>query len=72
MIIPSDMIPTELLEGIIVEYIFTANGNDHDDTPLSTKINHVKSALRQGDLLVSYSELHESVSLRPASDYQNT
>jgi uncharacterized protein len=66
MIIPySDIAKDTLLN--LIEYYVLREGTDYGDTevPLATKVQHVLRQLRAGDIVIVYSELHESINLMP-------
>ncbi|MDX1391055.1 MAG: YheU family protein [Rheinheimera sp.] len=66
MIIPYSDIADETLLNLI-EYYVLREGTDYGDTeiPLATKVQHVLRQLQSGDVVIVYSELHESINLMP-------
>lgn len=66
MIIPYSDIADETLLNLI-EYYVLREGTDYGDTeiPLATKVQHVLHQLQSGDVVIVYSELHESINLMP-------
>jgi len=66
MIIPYSDIAETTLHTLIVYYVLR-EGTDYGDTevPLTTKVQHVLQQLQRGDIVIVYSELHESINLLP-------
>lgn len=66
MIIPWQQIPDDTLHNLI-EYYVLREGTDYgeQEVPLQQKVEQVKQQLKAGDIVVTYSELHETVSLQP-------
>jgi uncharacterized protein YheU (UPF0270 family) len=70
MIIPIDEINSETLQNIVESFVLR-EGTDYGDydTELSSKVKQVIEQLRTGEAVLVYSEEHESVDIRPASEY---
>ncbi|MDC8829328.1 YheU family protein [Alteromonas gilva] len=72
MIIPIDEIAAETLHNIAKEFVLR-EGTDYGEieTELSTKVAQVVSQLKSGEALLVYSELHDTVDIRPAREYRD-
>lgn len=66
MIIPWQQIPAETLQNLI-EYYILREGTDYGDNeiPLAEKVEQIRQQLSKGTIVITYSELHETVSLQP-------
>ena len=64
MIIPIDEISPESLRSIVESFVLR-EGTDYgeQEVDFETKVEAVMQQLRSGDVLVEYSELHETVDL---------
>jgi len=73
MIIPIDQIPKETLDSLLQEHVLR-EGTDYGEheVPLETQVAQLKSQLASGDIVVVYSELHESVNLLPKTQLNLT
>ena len=71
MIIPIDQIEADTLENLVQAYVLQ-EGTDYgeQETPLPEKVQQVLEQLRNGDALILYSELHESVNIVSKQAYQ--
>ncbi|MBU2869151.1 YheU family protein [Colwellia sp. E2M01] len=71
MIIPLEQLPTETLTAIIEDFILR-EGTEYgaEDVTKQAKIAQVKQQLEQGDAVLVYSELHESVNILPSDQFQ--
>lgn len=71
MIVPWKDISPDALESIISEFILR-EGTDYGETEFSLqdKINQVKHQLTIGEVVVFYSELHESVDIKHKHNLQ--
>ncbi|MFV0574922.1 MAG: YheU family protein [Vibrio sp.] len=71
MIIPWQQIDPDTLDNLIKEFILR-EGTDYgmQETSLETKIKQVKAQLKSGTVAIVFSELHESVDIRPMSELQ--
>jgi len=69
MIIPWQELPAETLQSVIESFVLQ-EGTDYgeQERTLNEKVADVTEQLRKGDVVIVWSELHESVSLRPARD----
>ena len=70
MIIPPEALSQEVLTAIIEEFVLR-EGTEYgaQDISLADKIVQVKYQLAQGDIVLVYSELHESVNLLPKAQF---
>lgn len=66
MIVPYTDIADDTLHNLI-EYYVLREGTDYGDTevPLATKVQHVLQQLQRNEVVIVYSELHESINLMP-------
>ena len=66
MIIPIEELDAETLQNI-VESVVLREGTDYGEEELSfaTKVEHLLTQLRNGEAVLQYSELHESVDIVP-------
>lgn len=78
MLVPYDalqQLPDETLESLIKEYLFSqvedGSFSDTDDETLKLAINKCKQALKQGVLVVEYSEDDESIAIRQHDHLNN-
>ena len=71
MIVPWKDISPDALESIISEFILR-EGTDYGETEFShqDKINQIKHQLTTGEVVVFYSELHESVDIKHKHNLQ--
>ncbi|GAA0822700.1 YheU family protein [Colwellia sp. D2M02] len=70
MIIPFEQIADETLTAIIEEFIVREGGDNGDiDINNDQKITQVKQQLKQGSVVVVYSELYESVNILPKAQF---
>ena len=70
MIIPVDALSSDVLVAIIEEFILR-EGTEYgaEEVSLQDKIAQVKHQLAQGDIVLVYSELHETVNLLPKAQF---
>lgn len=71
MIIPLSQLPVETVSAIIEEFILR-EGTEYGayDVSKADKIEQVWRQLKKGTALLVYSELHESVNILPADQFQ--
>jgi len=71
MIIPFKELPVETLNNLIESFILR-EGTDYGEGEfsLNDKISHIKNQLNQGDVVIVYSELHESINIMPKATFQ--
>ncbi len=71
MIIPLDQIADDTLTAIIEDFILR-EGTDYGDIDISNtdKIAQVKAQLKQGTIVLAYSELYESVNILPKTQFE--
>ncbi|MBT0722163.1 YheU family protein [Tatumella sp. TA1] len=69
MIIPWQELPTETLQNLIESFVLQ-EGTDYgeQERTLDEKVADVTQQLHRGDVVIVWSELHESVSLRVARE----
>lgn len=72
MLIPWQQLNTETLQRLIESYVLR-EGTDYGDeeVSLADKANAVLQQIQQGQVLILYSELHESVDLLTRQQYQH-
>ena len=72
MIIPLEQINEDTLTAIIEEFILR-EGTDYGviDASKADKIAQVNLQLQQGNAVIVYSELHESVNILPREQFDN-
>jgi len=70
MIIPWQQLSSDALDGIIEEFILR-EGTDYGDieASLAQKKLDIMQQLQAGTIVVVFSELHETVTLKSASDF---
>lgn len=71
MRIPYTEIDAETLNRLI-EHFVLREGTDYglEEKSLADKVDDVRQQLERGDAIIVYSELHESVNIVAAQDYQ--
>jgi len=71
MIIPIASLPKETLANIIESFVLR-EGTDYgqDDRSFEEKVEDVKKQLMRGTAVLVYSELHETVNIMPAEQFQ--
>lgn len=71
MIIPLSSLSEEILTNIIKEYVLK-EGTDYGEieVTLEEQILAVKRQLISGEAVIAYSELHETVNILPAAQFQ--
>jgi uncharacterized protein YheU (UPF0270 family) len=70
MIIPFEQLPVDTLNAIIEEFVLR-EGTEYGENSVSKedKIEQVKAQLAQGSAVLVFSELHESVNIMPAEQF---
>ncbi|HCH25226.1 MAG TPA: hypothetical protein DE179_13125 [Oceanospirillaceae bacterium] len=70
MIIPWRQIPAATLDNLLQEYA-SRDGTDYGlvEIPLSTKVEQIRGQLQSGQVVIVYSELHETVNLMLAEEF---
>jgi len=68
MIIPIEELEVETLNNIIESFVLR-EGTDYGDytTSLDEKVAQVRAQLESGEAVIEYSELHETVDIKPAT-----
>lgn len=71
MIIPIDKVSTTVLDSIVQEFV-SREGTEYGSEEMSfdEKIAQVIRQLQQGSAVLVYSELHESVNILPAEQFE--
>jgi uncharacterized protein YheU (UPF0270 family) len=72
MIVPIDQIDPDTLTNLIKEFVLR-EGTDYgeEEAALEQKIEQVKAQLKIGTAVLVFSELHETINIMPASDFQS-
>lgn len=70
MIIPIDRLDTETLDSIIQEYILR-EGTDYgfEECSMDDKKQQIKAQLTRKEIVLVYSELHETVNILPFEQF---
>ena len=70
MIIPWQQLSPEALEGIVAEFILR-EGTDYGDVEigLEQKKQQILEQLKAGDIVIVYSELHETINIKSADEF---
>ncbi|WNO59842.1 YheU family protein [Rheinheimera sp. MMS21-TC3] len=70
MIIPHQQLDTDTLNNLI-EYYVLREGTDYGDqeVSLTDKVQHVMQQLNAGDIVIVFSELHQSINLMPKQQF---
>ena len=70
MIIPWQTLSQTALNNLIEEFV-TRDGTDYgrQETTMADKVNEVQQQLRQGRILIVYSQLHATTTLLPANHF---
>jgi len=73
MLIPYQSLSLETLDNLLKEHIYR-EGTDYGETEISieTQTEQLKQQLKKGDIVLVYSELHESVNLLPKAQFQES
>jgi uncharacterized protein YheU (UPF0270 family) len=71
MIIPMDQLNPDTLHSIVESYVLQ-EGTDYGEMEksLEEKVNDVKRLLKTGEVVLVYSELHETVNILPAGQFE--
>ena len=71
MIIPIDALEKDTLRNIVESFVLR-EGMDYGEVEASfeDKVEQVLTALKQGDVVLVYSELHDSVNIREKGYYR--
>lgn len=70
MIIPHQQLDSATLTNLI-EYYVLREGTDYGDqeVSLADKVQHVRLQLEMGDIVIVFSELHQSINLMPKQQF---
>lgn len=72
MIIPWEQLPAATLQNLIESFVLREGTDYGEETfSLKEKVEHVKQQLIRGDVVILYSELHESVTIAPKNNLKN-
>ena len=71
MIIPAEQLSPETLHSIVESYVLQ-EGTDYgeQEKTLTEKVDDVKRLLKTGEVVLVYSELHETVNILPAGQFE--
>lgn len=71
MIIPWQQLPAATLDSLIESFVLR-EGTDYGEQTfsLAEKVDQVRQQLERGDVVILYSELHESVTIAPKEAIQ--
>ena len=71
MIIPWQQLPAATLDNLIESFVLR-EGTDYGEQTfsLAEKVDQVRQQLERGDVVILYSELHESVTIVPKETIQ--
>lgn len=70
MIIPWRDIPAETLDNVIESFVLR-EGTDYGEheKSLNQKVDDIKRQLKNGDIVLVWSELHETINIMPKSQF---
>lgn len=68
MIIDPQQLSEEALNNLIAEYCLRDWGLNESESPLASRQDQVKAALNNGQLVIIYSQHHESAQIMAASE----
>lgn len=70
MLIPYQQLSPETLNNLIEQFILR-EGTDYGDIEIDlvTKVEQIKRQLKVGEVVIVYSELHESVNIMPKHQF---
>ena len=73
MIVPIDQIDPDTLTNLIKDYVLR-EGTDYgeQEAGLQFKIEQVRAQLKSGTAVLVFSELHETINILPASDFESS
>lgn len=73
MIIPINQLSKDTLSALLQEHVLR-EGTDYGEHEVSieTQVSQLKQQLERGDIVLVYSELHESVNLLPKNELNLT
>jgi uncharacterized protein YheU (UPF0270 family) len=54
MLIPHDLLEAETLTRLIEDFVTREGTDNGDDTPLDTRVERVRHALRKGEAVIAY------------------
>ncbi|KPV94867.1 hypothetical protein AN214_03041 [Pseudoalteromonas sp. P1-9] len=72
MIVPIEQIDPDTLTNLIKEFVLR-EGTDYgeEEAALNLKIEQVRAQLKSGIAVLVFSELHETINIMPASDFES-
>lgn len=70
MLIPWQQLDSQTLDNLLTSFVLR-EGSDYgeQEVSLADKVAQVKQQLQQGELVITYSALHDSVTLRLSRDF---
>lgn len=70
MIIPYKDIPPDTLDSIVESFVLR-EGTDYGEheKSLNQKVNDIKRQLKNGDIVLVWSELHETINIMPKGQF---
>ena len=73
MIIPWQQIPAATLDNLLEEYA-SRDGTDYGlvEVPLQTKVEQIRAQLQNGQVVIVFSELHETVNIMLAEEFASS
>jgi uncharacterized protein YheU (UPF0270 family) len=72
MIVPIEQIDPDTLTNLIKEFVLR-EGTDYgeEEAALNLKVEQVRAQLKSGTAVLVFSELHETINIMPASDFES-
>jgi len=72
LIIPFEQLDPETLNSLIREFVLR-EGTDYGDIEISleSKVAQVLTQIKAGKLVITYSDLHDSVDIAPANQFKD-
>lgn len=72
MIVPIEQIDPDTLTNLIKEFVLR-EGTDYgeEEAALNLKVEQVRAQLKSGAAVLVFSELHETINIMPASDFES-
>lgn len=68
MIIDYKQLSEHALNGLIESFVLEQDFDSSDDSSLEDKAHAIKTALKTGELVVTFSELHETAHIKRADE----
>ncbi|MEC8324554.1 MAG: YheU family protein [Pseudomonadota bacterium] len=72
MIVPIEQIDPDTLTNLIKEFVLR-EGTDYgeEEAALNLKVEQVRAQLKSGTAVLVFSELHETINIMPASNFES-